>query len=150
MIALRRKSRHIHGHMKTECPKCTSESAWYTRSGPDIVLRCFCGYYKVVQTKLESFVIQRNTPPAEIKLPKRGTNLWCTLVCAAALELGTSGEITRRLIDFGKRFSVSDVASYLTIMRGKGLVETTEVRRGVAGGSTWKVSDRCADLLGVC
>lgn len=135
--------------MRTECPKCSAESAWYHRDGPDLWLRCLCGYLKVVETTLEEVVILRGTAPEHVKLPKRETNLWFTLMVTAALELANSGEITRRLTDLGKSFSVSDVASYLTIMRGKGLVENTEVRRGVVGGSTWKVSDRAAELMGV-
>jgi hypothetical protein len=84
-----------------------------------------------------------------VKLPRRESNLWFTLVTLASLVEATSAEITYRLVDLGKEFTVSDVASYLTILRSKRLVRNTEVRRGVAGGSTWIQTDECVKLLGV-
>lgn len=92
-------------------------------------------------------MIVSGTPVADVKLPRKESNLWFTLMVAAALEEASSAEITSRLADLGKRFSVSDVASYLTIMRSKGLVETTEVRRGIPGGSSWQITSPCAALL---
>jgi hypothetical protein len=112
-----------------------------------VLLRCLCGYLKVVATSLESIVIRHGTPSGDVKLPRKESNLWFTLMVAASLEEASSAEIAHRLVDLGKEFSVSDVASYLTIMRSKGLVETTEVRRGIPGGSSWQITDPCAALL---
>ena len=130
-----------------DCPKCSATSAWYKRDGPDLVLRCLCGYHKVVASELESADLTYVGTPINLKLPQRLSNLWFTLVVIASLELANTAEITERLEELGKVFSRSDVASYLAIMRTKGLVETTEVRRGVAGGSTWRVTEACAELL---
>lgn len=83
-----------------------------------------------------------------IRLPKAGTNLWATLMTLLVLQQASSAIITQRLIDLGRPFTVSDVSSYLTILRSKGLVLTTEFRRGIIGGSTWVVSGVAHQLIG--
>lgn len=139
--------------MAYECPKCKSKSAWATTTEYDVVLRCLCGLYKILATSLnEASEVddETETEYEELKLPKRDTNLWVTLLVLASLEVATSAEIKDRLVLFGKEaFNTSDVSSYLTILRSKGLVRTTEIRRGTLGGSTWMLTDRCVFLLGV-
>lgn len=134
--------------MKTQCPKCGSENARYVADEVDVTLRCLCGYNRVVQTRLKQIEIQHNDPVEDIRLPRRDTNLWWTLVVLVSLRTARSEAIASRLQDLGLVFSLRDVASYLTILRTKGLVYETEVKRRVAGGSTWAVSDRCVSLLG--
>lgn len=133
--------------MKTECPKCASQNAWYIRTHCDLVLKCWCGFERVMFTTLESAEIMVIDAGADVTLPRDGTKLRKTLMALVNLEAATSGEIKQRLDELGEKYTASDVASYLTILRSKGLVETTEVRRGLAGGSSWKVTDACTDLL---
>lgn len=135
--------------MKTECPKCGSRGAWFEQTVYDKVLRCLCGYHKVVETKLEQMLVHHNDHGADIKLPKRDTHLWNTLMVLSVIGPANSADITERLNGLGKDFSVSDVASYLTILRAKGLVMAIEVRRGVVGGSTWDLTDICSDMVGI-
>lgn len=135
--------------MRTECPKCGSHGAWFEHTTYDKILRCLCGYHKVVETKLEQMTIQHNDHGADIKLPKRDTHLWNTLMVLSVIGPANSAEITERLNGLGKEFSVSDVASYLTILRSKGLVVAVEIRRGVVGGSTWELTEVCSDLIGI-
>lgn len=85
----------------------------------------------------------------EVKLPKRDSNLWHTLMAVATLKKANSAEITQKLAETGQLFTVSDVSSYLTFLRTKRLVANVEIRRGVAGGSTWILTDPCAELVGV-
>jgi hypothetical protein len=85
---------------------------------------------------------------AVAKLPRPGTHLRKTLMAVECLEEANTADIAQRLIDMGLWYSMSDVASYLTILRSKGLVETPIIRRGVAGGSTWVLTDAATDLLG--
>lgn len=135
--------------MKTECPKCGRKAAWMERDIRDVTLRCDCGYLKVISTTLKSVEITHVDSEAEVKLPRRDSNLWNTVKVLQVLEEASSARITRRLVDLGLEFTVSDVSSYLTILRSKGLVVTTESRRGLSGGSKWKLSDTCIRLLGV-
>jgi hypothetical protein len=133
--------------LKTECPKCGSESAWYSRTHTDLVLRCFCGLHKVVFTTLESSEIQTND--TEVKLPKLGSHLRKTLNVLSIFTTANSAEIAERLKDLGSPHSVSDVSTYLTILRSRGLVFQTEVKRGVPGGSYWSISSAASTLLGM-
>jgi hypothetical protein len=84
---------------------------------------------------------------SDVKLPKNGTHLRKTLMVLTIMPDASSAEVTERLVDLGCDFTVSDVASYLTILRSKGLVTTVINRRGVPGGSTWILTDKAQDLL---
>lgn len=135
--------------MKLECPKCGSLSAWFQYTHCDKILRCLCGYHRVVETKLESVTIEHNDVGADVKLPKKDTHLWRTLMVLSVIGPATTADITQRVNGLGHAvFTVSDVASYLTILRSKGLVVTTTVRRGVSGGSTWELTTVCRCMVG--
>lgn len=133
--------------MKTDCPKCGSPSARYMKTRTDLFIVCLCGERKLIFTTLEEISIAHTDSAQKVKLPRRDTHLWSTLMVLSVLEPATSGELTERLRDLGKPFEISDVSSYLTILRSKGLVTQLLVRRGVAGGSTWQTTDRAQDLV---
>lgn len=132
-----------------ECPKCGSQSSWMERTRTDLVQRCLCGYLKVLFTTIETTQIEHNDSGEDVKLPKKGTKLWETLMILTVEDEPSSGDITERLNLLGKDYTSSDVSSYLTILRSKGLVLTVDSRRGIAGGSTWTLTDKAADLLGI-
>ena len=132
-----------------ECPKCFKRSAWIEADRMDLTLRCICGYLKVLRTKLKKAEVVHSEPRGNVRLPRSGTNLWNVLTTLAGMGKSSSGELTQRLRDLGKDFTTSDVSSYLTIMRGSGLVEVVESRNRVKGGSTWKITSKCAKLMGV-
>jgi hypothetical protein len=134
--------------MKTTCPKCASENARYTFDGVDVTLRCTCGYHRVVVSKLEQITIHHSDSKSEVRLPKRDSNLWWTLVALVALGEAKAEAIAERLVWLGKEFNTRDVSSYLTILRTKNLVKETEIMRRTPGGSTWKVEERCMNLIG--
>ncbi len=133
--------------IKHDCPKCGSPNAWIELSEFDKTLRCMCGLCKVIETKLESFVITHNDSTADVKLPRKNTSIWFTLMALAREEVANSAEVTKVMVQLGYDFTVSDVSSYLTILRSKGLVLNIDVKRGVPGGSTWTLSDPCKELL---
>lgn len=132
---------------KIECPKCSSKNAYLVRKGYDVVLRCTCGMHMVMQTELEQITIEHTE--IDVKLPKEGTNLRKTLNVLASMVTATSGEVQQALKDQGATFDMSDTSTYLTILKSKGLVFRVTVRRSVAGGSTWELTDSARDLLGI-
>ena len=135
--------------MRTDCPKCESENAWYEVDRNDIWLRCRCGYAKVVFSKQDKGItIIRRESESVLKLPKKSGKLWHTIMVLSVLAPANSAEITERLRDLGKDMTVSDVSSYLTMLRTKGLVRTLENRRGALGGSTWELTETCQTLVG--
>lgn len=133
--------------MRTECPKCASPSARIVREGPDIVLKCMCGLLRVLETTLGMMSSVKMDAGADVRLPRPKSNLHKTLMVVSILPEPTSAEVTERLQDLGVDHNVSDVSSYLTILRSKGLVETTVIRRGVAGGSSWRLTLASMGLL---
>lgn len=135
--------------MKIECPKCGSMSSWLEKTDTDLIHRCFCGYYKVIYTTLGSITIEHNESEDKVSLPQKGTKLWDALAILISEPQATSGEITERLVLMGKSYTVSDVSSYLTILKSRGLVKVVSSKRGVSGGSTWELTDAAKRLLGL-
>lgn len=149
--------------MKAECSKCKSPNAWLRKTEYDLLVVCYCGYQKVLFTTLVDTLeggLDDDEPEPETLLPRAGSNLHKTLVVLSILPDGTSAEITNRLNELNgllkgpglivrkdMLLTVSDVSSYLTILRSKGLVERTEVKRGVAGGSHWQLTEQSIELL---
>lgn len=135
--------------MRTVCPKCSSINARYVRDGADIVLRCLCGYHKVVATQLESIQIEHRDTKKEVTLPKQGSKLWYCLLALSSITTGRTDQIhsaMNRLVV--EQQTMSEVSSQLTVLRYKGLVEVTENRKGTAGGSTWVLTDVAKKLTG--
>lgn len=148
--------------MRADCPKCQSKAAWISKTETDLLLKCMCGYTRVLFTTLVDTLdgdLGDDDDPG-VKLPKQGTNLHKTLVVLSILPEGTSKEITDRLNELNGYLrapgmllrrdlllTVSDVSSYLTILKSKSLVDRSEVRRGVSGGSSWVLTETAIELL---
>jgi hypothetical protein len=153
-----------------ECPKCKSKNARRVVEAEDLLLVCLCGLRQylyrapveppkpssapprlalVPSEQAARLPVNPRVPPEAIKLPQRNTALWLTTVSLACLEQATSGDIAERVLDLGSQRTISDISSYLTILRSKGVVLTTEIRKGLPGGSTWILSERAKQLLGL-
>lgn len=132
-----------------DCPKCKSTSSWIEVGRVDTTQRCLCGYHRVIQTKLETATIDFGDVDERVSLPRTGSIMSKLLHLVKANEGASSVTIAGLLsTSLQEDRSVSDVSSYLTFLKSKGLVEPIEYRRGLAGGSTWKVTDPCKALLG--
>lgn len=135
--------------MKAECPKCGSSNAAYVKTKTELVLRCLCGFYKVLYSIYdENIVVQHAEPASKVQLPKTGTLLRATLMVLKSLDTANSRAVTERMVDLGIEVDVSTVSGYLMVLKARGLVLNTNNRRGSAGGSTWILSDVADDLLG--
>lgn len=134
-----------------ECPKCYRCRAWFEREGADLILRSMCGVFKVVETQgpAETIIERNEANPKVIRLPQAGSALAATLGQLAIMAPANSLDLTQSLALTGRDLNVSDVSSYLTILRTKGLVIAVDVRRGLPGGSTWELSPTARKLLGV-
>ena len=133
--------------MKIECPKCGSQSAVLIREGKDIIIKCLCGLDKLVASEHEAITIAHNEIEEDIQLPRKGTKLAKCLGAAYTLSPATTAEITEELNNRGNNWSSDEVASFLTVLRYKGLVDVVTYRKGVAGGSTWEITDITDDLM---
>lgn len=134
---------------ETPCPKCGSTNTWYEKTEHDLSLRCRCGLLKVVFSTLEIVDVAVNEKAQNVKLPRVGTHLHNTLACLFTIEPANSREVTDTLLLHEHDFTVSDVSSYLMILRSRGLVRVVDYKRGVADGSTWELTEIANDLLGI-
>jgi hypothetical protein len=137
--------------VKFECPKCGQRQSWLEVTGPDVILRCICGLWKVVETQLETVAIRHIDKKA--RLPKRDSKLYKTLAVLYAIEPASTAYVTE-MLDLGGRtevevivYTVSDVASQLTVLKYRGLVEVVSNKKGVVGGSTWKMTPTAKQMF---
>lgn len=135
--------------VKVECPKCGSEGAWLKHEGPDLWLRCLCGTNKLLSTKLKTATVDNLDVGGAVTLPRAGSKLWDALQVVKAYGPVTSDVVTERVnLLRGDRQTVSEVSSQLTVLKHKSLVEALDQRKGLAGGSTWRITSRASTLLG--
>lgn len=102
-------------------------------------------------TTLGKATIEFSEVKENITLPRQGTTM-SKVVHIVHANPGGSSQLIAQILnlqkgDENKERTVSDVSSYLTLLKSKGLVEVLEYRRGLAGGSAWKVSDACRELI---
>lgn len=141
----------IIGGNSMECPKCGSKSAKLDQDYSAFYLTCLCGLHQLLQSKYaDGSTVDHIDIDEQVTLPKKGTKLMITLGALFALEPATTGSIADLInIDLPdeEKQTNSDVASQLTILRYKGLSDIVDYRRGVVGGSTWCVTDKCRKLM---
>ena len=103
----------------------------------------------MVFTTLLSLEVIHNEKVKDVRLPRVGTYLFSTLSCLWQIEPANSREVTDTLTLHGNSFTVSDVSSYLMILRSRGLVRVVDYKRGVIDGSTWELAECALDLMGL-
>jgi len=139
--------------LRFDCPKCNRKQAWLEVTHPDVVLRCLCGFWRVVETQLETITIRHVDSGANVRLPKRDSKLYRTLATLYAVEPASTAYVTEMLDLSSKHhvvpqeFTVSDVASQLTVLKYRGLVEVTSNKKGVVGGSTWQMTTAAKQMF---
>jgi hypothetical protein len=129
-----------------QCPKCGSKNAWQQRDRVDVTLRCLCGYNRVIASLLDIGGDTDADRPT-LKLPVKGSNLWRTLMALGFLIEADSGLIAECMSDDVELFKAKDVASYLYVLKGKGFVRQATVRKRMAGGSQWRITDQAYVLI---
>ena len=126
--------------LKVECPKCGGQ-AWFREEGPDLWLRCMCGLLKLVKTKLATAEIERIDGGPEVTLPRAPSKLFDALAAMALYGEASTQAVTEAVNAMrGDRQSSGDVSGQLTVLRYKGLVEVVTQRRGLPGGSLWRLT----------
>jgi len=130
--------------MFTDCPKCGSNKAWLSRDRVDLTLRCLCGVNKVVFSLLDSI---EEDECKSVKLPLPNTNLHRTMMALLCLGEADGKAIVAHLRERGEEFRLRVIYGHLYVLKGRGVVRTTSLRRCVAGGSVWCVTEEAQKLL---
>lgn len=140
----------IFGDKLMECPKCGSVSARLAEDYASYYIKCLCGLNQLLQSKYaDGSTVDHIDIDDDVTLPKKGTKLMNALGALYSLEPASTGDVTE-LVNTGAKLQQtnSDVASQLTILRYKGLCEVVNYKRGISGGSIWKVTDKARKLIG--
>lgn len=121
---------------KEPCPHCGGLS-WYEREGREVWQRCVCGLLKLVISENDGVVVIHTLPGSKITMPRRGSAL--SLCLGMLISIHPTRATTR---DVSSRMGCDspDIANRLMVLMHKGLVDRVEARRGLPGGSTWKLS----------
>ena len=127
------------------CPHCTHRQAHYEIEDEiKLIIKCVCGYVKVVYDENEDKIIKHVLSKKKSELPRKGSKLSkCLGVVASVypnnIKTGTVSTISGD--------TTSGAASKLMVLQHKGLIEKENSLRGVAGGSTWFLTNRAIEYL---
>lgn len=127
------------------CPRCGGFS-WLEHSRAGLVQRCLCGLHKPVIRQAEGTItiIQTAVRPCDVLLPARGTK---TRRCLLAVAVPDPGEITTGEVATSSGLNNKETAALLVTLMARGLVERVQERRGLVGGSTWRLTVASRTLL---
>ena len=130
--------------INTICPKCTSIQAHYLVEDDELILKCLCGFYKVLYSERYGRSVIHVVKEDVVSIPKAGTKLSKCLGALAKYHpaIVSTGDIARDLEVPG-----GVAASRLMVLQHKGLIEVVVCGRGKVGGSTWKLTTRAVIYL---
>lgn len=119
------------------CPKCRGRT-WLESYDDDIVLRCLCGLYQYVQRKIDGVMIYTSAvKQSDIMLPQRGTKIYR---CFASIGHKFPRVIMTADVARATGLNNKETAALLTALQARGLIQRASERRGIVGGSEWKIT----------
>ena len=134
--------------MNIPCPKCSSTVTRLEEEGSSLLLKCRCGYYKVMATTLRSgIVVEHLRIEGEVQLPKKDSKLFQCLGALGSLKEASTQEVAKELTRRGTTWCSDEVASFLTILKHRGLVVIVVPGKGVLGGSRWALTESAKRLM---
>lgn len=131
---------------KYPCPKCGSKHSWFEEEGDDLIQRCLCGLTRFLIREMEdgTTVLRSGVRVPDVTLPAEGTKIYRCLIAVrdAHPRHIMTGDIASRTGLKGK-----ETASLVVTLMGRGLLERVSARRGLLGGSIWKLTVTARELL---
>lgn len=133
---------------KYPCPKCGAKHSWFEQDGEDLIQRCLCGLTNYLFREQEDgiTIMRSGVRVPDVTLPADGTKIRKCLLAVrnAHPQHIRTGEIVTRTGLRGK-----ETASLVVTLMGRGLLERVAARRGLLGGSIWKLTLVAQTLLKV-
>lgn len=125
------------------CPKGCGRESRYEVVGSVVWQNCYCGFSRPAYSKnSEGILIKHVQAKTSVRLPKLGTRLSNCLLAVAEAGTVTTGQVAKAV-----ELPTGDTATQLTILSCRGLVERVLENKGVAGGSTWELTETAAEKL---
>ena len=133
---------------KYPCPKCGSKHSWFEEEGDALVQRCLCGLTHYLFREVEDgiTIMRSGVRVPDVTLPSKGTKIYKCLLAVRNAHPSTilTGGIAEQAGLRGK-----ETASLVVTLMGRGLLERVEARRGLLGGSIWRLTVVAQRLLEV-
>jgi len=133
---------------KYPCPKCGAKHSWFEKDGDDLIQRCLCGLTNYLFREQEDgvTVMRSGVRVPDVTLPADGTKIRkCLMAVRNAYPRNIrTGDIAQKTGLRGK-----ETASLVVTLMGRGLLERVAARRGLLGGSIWKLTVVAQTLLKV-
>jgi 23S rRNA pseudoU1915 N3-methylase RlmH len=101
----------------------------------------------MASTLSSGFSIEHIHIDGEVKLPKKDSKLAQCLGALASLKEASTQEVAKELTKRGESWCSDEVASFLTILKHRGLVVIVVPGKGVLGGSRWSLTATARRLL---
>lgn len=133
---------------KYPCPKCGAQHSWFEEDGDNLIQRCLCGLTRFLFRELEDgiTVMRSGVRVPDVTIPGKDTKIYKCLLAVRNAHPATilTGGIAEKAGLQGK-----ETASLVVTLMGRGLLERVEARRGLLGGSIWKLTLTAKRLLKV-
>lgn len=119
------------------CPKCRGVT-WLDHVNEDIVQRCLCGLFKYVQRKIDGTMIYTAVvKQSDVVLPQRGTKIYrCFSAIGRKYPKVTMTADVARYTGLNNK----ETAALLVALQARGLIQRASERRGIVGGSEWRLT----------
>lgn len=126
------------------CPRCGGLS-WLRFQGPDLIQKCLCGLHRYLRRDIDGLTVMHSAvPPREARLPAQNTKIYKCLLAVAQCWPATTftHDVALCACLNGK-----ETSALMAVLSARGLVERLEERRGLAGGSVWRLTTVAARLM---
>jgi hypothetical protein len=129
---------HLH------CPRCGGLS-WLEYQDPDLVQRCLCGLRRYLRRSVDGLTVMTAAVPQEsARLPAKNTKIYR---CLLAVVNSWPHTIMTLEIASASSLNGKETSALMAVLSARGLVERLEERRGLIGGSIWRLTKSAAALM---
>lgn len=126
------------------CPKCGLLTRLKAQ-GRDIVQVCLCGLHRYVQREKDGLLISKcPTEQSNVALPNKNTKMYR---CVISVLSYYPKNINTKEVALAADLTPKETSSFLVMLMTRGILERVEGRRGLAGGSVWKLTPAAVKLL---
>lgn len=126
------------------CPRCGGLS-WMEWQDPDLIQRCLCGLHRYLRRSVDGLtVMTAAVSQREARLPAQNTKIFR---CLTAVRNRWPHTTLTQEVATAAQLNGKETSALMAVLSARGLVERLEERRGLVGGSVWKLTKVAAILL---
>lgn len=112
---------------------------------PDLIQRCLCGLHRYLRRDVDGLtVMNAAVGQREARLPAQNTKIYR---CLSAVASHWPATIHTLEVAGCARLNGKETSALMAVLSARGLVERLEERRGLVGGSIWRLTKTAEQLL---